>query len=166
MINISRKRKDFTKINKPIYPVTFAENYLPMCPIAFEEWKYVDIEGVVKNYYIISNMGTLMNIKGQVIKPYLLNTGYYVYKLYTGTVPKYKNILVHRLVMMTFCPIQNSEKYTVNHDNRDTSENMYYNLSWMSQSENNADRDRNGHYFGSNNYQALFDRKQLRIIVD
>lgn len=166
VICIKRKRKDYSKIKRPIYPITFTDNYYPPCPIAFEEWRYVDIDGVIKNYYLISNMGTLVNIKGQIIKPYQINSGYYIYKLYTGSIPKYKSILVQRLVMMTFHPIENPELFTVNHENRDPSENMDYNLSWMTQSENNLEKERNGHYFGSNNYHAIFNQQQLKIIVN
>ena len=163
---MKRNRKDYSKIKRPIYPITFTDNYYPPNPIAFEEWKYVDIEGVVKNYYLINNFGIIINIKGQILKPQLVNSGYYTYRLYTGTIPKYKTVLIHRLVMMTFHPIPNPNLYTVNHDNRDVSQNMDYNLSWMLQSENNSEKEKNSHYFGTNNYRATFNIQQLKIIVN
>ena len=82
-----------------------------------EEWKTVDIPGVVPNYYQISNHGRLMNAKGQILKP-APAFGYYAYRLYTGNKnKKYISIFIHRLVMMYFSPIENYNELTVDHHN-------------------------------------------------
>lgn len=148
-------------ITKPIY-----FDSTPTPGLIVEEWLPVELDGVVPNYYFISNSGTVMNIKGQIIKPALINSGYYTYRLYTGTHPKYKHVLAHRLVMMTFCPIDNPEDYTVNHINMDSSNNNLYNLEWVTQKQNNMEKNKFYHSYGSGNYKSLFDRSELHIIVE
>lgn len=151
---------------RPIYPIYFPSNYTPESPIIIEEWRVVNLEGVVPNYYWVSNTGELRNIKGQIIKPTLINSGYLVYRLYTGDKnKKYKRILAHRLVKMVFDPIENPELYTVNHEDLDPLENALDNLTWMSQSENNEHKQMNMRLDGSRNYQALFSNSDLRIII-
>lgn len=152
--------------NNVLKPIYFRNNYTGYKPIIIEKWLPVNIEGVVKNYYLISNTGMLKNIKGQIIKPIIINTGYYTYKLYTGTKPKYKTILVHRLVMMTFNPIENPEKYTINHINMNVADNNIYNLEWCSQEENNQEKITYYHSYGSNIYNSLFSIQDLPIIVN
>ncbi|MCM1217913.1 MAG: HNH endonuclease [Lachnospiraceae bacterium] len=43
---------------------------------------------------------------------------------------------VHRLVMNTFCPIENSEELQVNHINGHKDDNRLENLEWCTRSEN------------------------------
>lgn len=137
-------------------------------PFIFEEWRLLNIEGVVKDYYYVSNCGRVKNIHGQIIKPYIINTGYMVYRLYTGHKPpgKYKHYLAHRLVMDVFEPISHPEKLTVNHKNLDKHYNVYRNLERISQSDNNIHSIVNHKLHGTGNYQAAFNKDQLRIIVD
>lgn len=135
-------------------------------PIYFEEWRLVDIEGVVKNYYYVSNTGKVKNIKGQLIKPDLINSGYLVYRLYNGskTPPKYKHVLAHRLVMMTFHPVDNQDKLTVNHKDGDKLNNFDHNIEWMTYSDNNYHSVLLNKQYGVNIYNSIFTRDQLRII--
>lgn len=142
----------------------------PESPIFIEEWRLLDLEGVVKNYYWISNSGKIKNAKGQLLTPQLINSGYYVYKLYTGVKSnnsrdKYKTFLAHRLVKIVFDPIPNPELYTVNHEDLDHSNNCDYNLTWMTQSENNDHKYQNVHSYGVNNYNSIFNIEQLKTIV-
>lgn len=156
------------KIRKEIYtPILFTE-YNPIeVPTIFEEWVLIELEDVIKNYYWISNFGRLKNKNGSILKPTLINSGYYVYRLYTGNlhVNRYKHMLAHRLVKIFFDPIPEYNNYTVNHDDMDKSNNCNYNLSWMTQAENNIHKQRNLIMDGSRNYQALFTHSQLIIIV-
>lgn len=135
-------------------------------PVYFEYWKFVDIEGVVKNYYLVSTTGKVVNIKGQPIKPQLVNSGYLVYRLYNGNKypPKYKVILAHRLVMMTFHPIENQDNLTVNHKNTDKLDNYDGNLEWMTYQENNVHGLLAYHKYGTEFYNSLFNKEQLKII--
>lgn len=122
---------------------------------------------MVPNYYLVNNFGEVKNIKGQYLKPILINSGYLVYALYTGrSNPKYKRVLAHRLVKMYFDPIENPEDYTVNHDDMDKLNNWEDNLTWMTQSENNMERERNYHLYGTGNYHAAFNLSQLKIILE
>lgn len=134
-------------------------------PLIFEEWKIVNIDGVVPNYYFVSNFGRVQNINGQFIKPCIINTGYYVYRLYTGDIPKYKHILAHRLVKIIFDPIENPELYTVNHEDCDKGHNSNNNLTWLSQSENNIHGTINYHKYGTNFYNSKLNKEQLEIII-
>lgn len=135
-------------------------------PIYFEEWRFVDIEGVVKNYYLVSTTGKVKNIKGQILKPQLINSGYLVYRLYNGNKypPKYKHVLAHRLVMMTFHPVNNQNELTVNHKNTDKLDNYDENLEWMTYAENTMHGVLAHHQYGVNIYNSLFNIEQLKII--
>ena len=135
----------------------------------FEEWKMIDIDGVVKNYYMINNFGEIKNIKGQYLKPSMINSEYLTYKLYTGEKcnKKYKTLLVSRLVDYYFNPNpipQNS--YTVDHIDMNVMNNWSINLRRITQSENNEVKIKNLCSYGSNNYHAKFSIPQLIIIVN
>lgn len=97
----------------------------------------------------------------------MINSGYLCYALITGKKnPKYKNITAHRLVKSTFDPIDNEDKYTIDHINMDKQCNKSYNLEWVSQKENNLRRVEVISNSGTSNYQSKFTRDQLKIIVD
>ena len=135
-------------------------------PIYFEEWRLVDIEGVVKDYYYVSNTGKVKNKKGQLIKPDLINSGYLVYRLYNGRKepPKYKHVLAHRLVMMTFHPVENQDELTVNHKDTDKLNNFDHNLEWMTYADNTIHGVLAHKQYGVNIYNSIFTRDQIRII--
>lgn len=99
----------------------------------------------------------------------LINTGYYVYRLFTGNPnQKYKSILVHRLVMETFFPINNMNKMTVNHDNGDKLNNKGFNLEWQTQSQNNIHAKLNGlnTNFGTTHYKSKLNEYQVRKVCE
>ena len=97
-----------------------------------EEWKF--IEGFNQRYSV-SNTGHVRNNKtGRVLVNVKKDTGYTKVKL------KGKNMAVHRLVMMTFKPIDNPEKYEVDHLDNDRANNRLDNLEWVTPSENQTRR--------------------------
>ena len=49
---------------------------------------------------------------------------------------------IHRLVLETFCPIENSELFEVNHLDRNIKNNFLQNLEWCSSSQNILYRDK------------------------
>jgi hypothetical protein len=143
---------------------------MTICPIKFTEeiWKDVEIDGVKKDHYQVSTSGNVRNFRGQLLKPEEINTGYLVYKLYTGhgNPGKYKHVLAHRLVKQTFQPIDNQSEMTVNHRDADKHNNNYDNLEWCTQAENNEHGIVVHKKYGSNNYQAKFNKDQLVVILD
>lgn len=66
---------------------------------------------------------------------------------------------------MIFKPINNPKEYTVNHINMDVSDNSLNNLEWVSQSQNNRDKNTYYHIYGSGVYNSLFSIDELPLIV-
>lgn len=70
---------------------------------------------------------------------------------------KNKNLAVHRLIMETFNPIENSDMYVVDHINGKRDDNRIENLRWLTQRQNTNAKDEN--YARLNeNYQKLIQR--------
>lgn len=141
-------------------------------PFIIEEWTKVNIDGIKKDYYSVSNFGRVKNSKDQIIKPRQINTGYFVYSLYTGIKPpveykdKYKRMLAHRLVKYSFDPIDNFSEITVNHIDHNKANNSLYNLNYMTQYENNEDSINYYHSYGQEKIKSCtFSNDQLIIIV-
>ncbi|KKN63257.1 hypothetical protein LCGC14_0503750 [marine sediment metagenome] len=110
-----------------------------------EKWK--DIVGYVGSYQI-SSLGRVRSLKRRVkcskrgnlrinyeriMKPILINTGYFTICLNNGEVPRYP--LISRLVAIHFIP-NPEKKRTVNHKNGIKTNNRVENLEWMTDSEN------------------------------
>lgn len=51
--------------------------------------------------------------------------------------------MVHRMVMETFNPIENSDSYTVDHINGIRNDNRLENLRWLTKRQNNKEKDNN-----------------------
>ncbi|RDU21928.1 NUMOD4 domain-containing protein [Anaerosacchariphilus polymeriproducens] len=109
-----------------------------------EIWK--DIEGY-KGSYQVSNIGRIKSlkrvimrsdgkeqtIKERILKPLVHTNGYLLVALYDNG--KQKNMLIHRLVALTF--IDNQEnKQEVNHKDGNKTNNHINNLEWNTSSEN------------------------------
>lgn len=97
----------------------------PSFNISWERWKWN------KEYRVyVSNKGHIRDEHKQLIAPKVTNRGYLVFP-YRG---KYKSI--HRLVMLTWCPIPNAEDLTVDHLDHNKRNNSLDNLEWVSEKEN------------------------------
>jgi len=95
-----------------------------------EIWKPYPLD----NRYLVSNTGFVKGPKGTILKGSVSN-GYYRIGLYNGKqTPKYK--FVHRMVLETFCPIENSKDLVVNHKDGNRLNNSLDNLEWCTQKEN------------------------------
>lgn len=90
----------------------------------------------LQDWYYVSNYGRVYSkFTNLLIAPRFIGRGYLTVTLRTKD-NKPIDILVHRLVMMTFEPIPNPEDYQVNHKNGIKTRNSYNNLEWTTQTEN------------------------------
>lgn len=64
------------------------------------------------------------------------------------------NFYIHRLIMETFCPIENSNDFVVDHINGKRDDNRLENLRWLTQRQNSEARDINFIKLNKN-YQKL-----------
>lgn len=112
-----------------------------------EEWrihpnKELDIE--------VSNMGRVKNATERTY--YTLQD---TYRGYLRIRKNNKHHLVHRLVMETFCPCENSEKLIVDHINGKKDDNRLENLRWVTAMQNMKYRDENWEVIGECFQQVL-----------
>lgn len=75
---------------------------------------------------------------------------------------------LHRMIMLTFSPVQDAENYIVDHINGKRDDNKLENLRWLTQRQNSEERDKN--YITLNkNFQACiqkFGYEQLNIFLE
>lgn len=110
-----------------------------------EVWR--PIEGPLKGFYEVSNLGrvrslsrmrkasrgSLAPLKGRILKPNKLDTGYLQVITSVDRVVRYRS--VHRLVANAFLP--RSNKYYVNHIDGNKGNNRVSNLEFCTMAENN-----------------------------
>ena len=103
-----------------------------------EIWKDIkEYEGL----YQVSNIGNVKSLnyhrtkEEKIRKPKVDRDGYLTLMLCKNG--KCKNLKVHRLVLMTFNPIDNMDKFDVNHKDEDKQNNCLSNLEWCDKSYNN-----------------------------
>lgn len=98
----------------------------PTLHIEFEKWKFNKEYGVW-----VSNFGNFKDIhKRPIPKKVYSQNGYVSVKT------KHGNRMAHRLVMYTWCPIEDREAFTVDHLDHNKRNNRVDNLEWVSQTEN------------------------------
>lgn len=98
----------------------------PTLHIEFEKWKFNKEYGVW-----VSNFGNFKDIhKRPIPKKVYQQNGYVAVKT------KHGNRMAHRLVMYTWCPIEDREAFTVDHLDHNKRNNRVDNLEWVSQTEN------------------------------
>ena len=98
----------------------------PTLHIEFEKWKFNKEYGVW-----VSNFGNFKDIhKRPIPKKVYQQNGYVAVKT------KHGNRMAHRLVMYTWCPIEDREAFTVDHLDHNKRNNRGDNLEWVSQAEN------------------------------
>ena len=100
-----------------------------------EVWKLATAFNL-QDWYYVSNYGKVYSkFTNLLVAPRFIGRGYLVMTLRTKD-NKRIDVLVHRLVMMTFEPIENAEQFQVNHKNGIKTDNRYSNLEWVTQEEN------------------------------
>ena len=98
----------------------------PTLHIEFEKWKFNKEYGVW-----VSNFGNFKDIhKRPIPKKVYSQNGYVSVKT------KHGNRMAHRLVMYTWCPIEDREAFTVDHLDHNKRNNRVDNLEWVNQAEN------------------------------
>lgn len=96
----------------------------------------VDIPGY-EGLYAATMDGKIWSYKSsQFLVPALQPNGRMKVWLYKDN--KRKNCSVHRLILMTFNPIDGMDKMTVNHKDENPQNNCLNNLEWMTIKENNT----------------------------
>lgn len=98
----------------------------PTLHIEFEKWKFNKEYGVW-----VSNFGNFKDIHKRPIPKKLYSQNGYV-----SVKTKHGNRMAHRLVMYTWCPIEDREAFTVDHLDHNKRNNRVDNLEWVSQAEN------------------------------
>lgn len=111
-------------------------------------------------YYEVSKTGQIRTAEGKKLVGNKNPDGYIEVKVPSKALNndgKQKTMRVHRLIMETFNPIQNSELYVVDHINGKRDDNRIENLRWVTQRQNVEFKDEN--YININeNYQKLIQK--------
>lgn len=90
----------------------------------------------IKDYYTINDKGEIFSDNsGKMLSRNKPGTTYQIINFMTIDGKK-QTFRVHRLVMMAFKPIENTEKFEVNHIDGDKTNNSLDNLEWCSSKEN------------------------------
>ena len=119
-----------------------------------EEWKMIkpDVAPDILPYYAVSTYGRVMNVKSEkVMKENFRPNGYSYFCLAADNCKNgQKKYSTHRMVMMTFEPVEGMDDLQVNHINGNKKDNyinkimpdgtMQSNLEWVTDSENKLHR--------------------------
>ena len=140
----------------------------------YEIWAPIT-QNIVKNicpYYLISSFGRIYSTySNRLLTPVIDKYGYEVICLHlTETKDTCKRNQtterVNRLVLLTFCPINNPELFEADHVNRDRRNNKLWNLRWLTPEENQKNRVLCGMKGSDNPMSKLTEEKVLNIIYD
>ena len=144
--------------------------------IVNERWSLLYYPGIMTDCYEISDHGRIYSfLKERIIEPANHNQGYKHITL-VGEDGKYKKLLVHRLVAWHFVSGRSKEKIFVNHKDGRKTNNLFTNLEWATQGENNKHAIDNGlnncahifkeKYKGSNNPNSRYSDRVVERICE
>ena len=127
----------------PIEQLEILWNYrFPMLRGIPEVWAPITkavLPNVVEDVYAISTYGRCLNIQtGYELEQRIGGAGYYRFNLVRDDIPSHSTrpYAAHRLVLMTFMPVYDMENLQVNHIDEIKSHNWFWNLEWLTPSEN------------------------------
>ena len=139
-------------------------------PIEF--WKQLtkDIVGVdIEDWYWVSTEGRIYSTRSnRILKVSYDKDGYAIVGLYYKNIHKQKLFKVHRLVLLAFYPIENSELFVSNHLNGIKNENHEFNLEWASYSQNTIHAFNTGlstPLYGEDNPMTIITDEQARQVA-
>lgn len=129
-----------------------------------EEWKTIEF---LDNKYSISNLGRVKSNKtDRILKTRdFKKTGY---QIITLTIKKKVfTYYIHRLILLTFKPIDNPDLFDVDHIDMDRTNNKLENLRWLSGLQNSTNKKRNTKSFitFSNLLLKLGDKKLNELLL-
>lgn len=134
-----------------------------------EEWRDITVWDIAP-YYMISNFGRIYSKKNDhLLKIKLSPYGYASNNLYMINSNKPKTFFRHRLLMMTFKPIENPELFHVNHIDGNKLNNYIGNLEWCTCQENLQHARETGlspDITGENNPMAILTESQVHLICE
>lgn len=120
-----------------------------------ELWKKIE----EATNYEVSNLGNIRNTKsGQILNPGISGNGYKQVSLRMIASNKFEKRYVHRLVAAYWIPNPDNKR-EVNHINLDRTDNRVENLEWITSSENQKHKYKNGNYKTSNRKVAQLDEE-------
>lgn len=131
-------------------------------------WRQIPpLKDEILPYYLISNTGLVYDAQtNRYLNFNMAHDGYISIRLRTinGSITR----RVHRLVMMTFCPIDNCELYEVNHIDGVKTHNQVWNLEWVNHDENMKHASRTGLFVvrGESRENTKLTENQVRLICE
>lgn len=129
------------------------------------EEKIIDIPGF--DGYKISNLGYVISYKNKTPKTLTISSYPNGYKFVTlSKNRKSKGYLLHRLVLMSFCPVEGMENLQVNHKDFNRANNRLDNLEWTTTQENRDYRDKNKHTPKAETIKVIFLEDGYEMIFD
>ncbi len=108
--------------------------------LKFEVWKTIP----KFSKYSVSSLGYIKNNESQYIFNPIINSSGYLSTTLTNDKKVLKSVLIHRIIVLTFLP-NFYNKPTVDHKNRNKSDNSLFNLKWASYSEQSLNRNKYTH---------------------
>lgn len=90
----------------------------------------------IRPLYMVSTRGRIFNkYSGKFMNPHIKNGNNYA-TIQLSTIYGFRNLTVHRLVLLTFLPNKNSDELYVNHKDGIKYNNRLSNLEWVTAKEN------------------------------
>lgn len=87
--------------------------------------------------YFISNLGNVKGVKGKILATVQDSRGYITLSTRMPNSCSASRTKVYRMVMETFCPVENMSSLDVDHIDGNPSNNCLTNLRWLTPIENN-----------------------------
>ena len=118
--------------------------------------------------YAVSNYGRVFSFfRNIIMNQYVDERGYHRLEIRIG-LNQTAYVGVHYLELMSFCPITNTDLYVPNHKDGNPSNNMLWNLEWMTISENTRHALDNGlcQYKGENNTRSILTNEMVQEICE